>query len=246
MRGSKWWEEYASIIADLRVRSLFDFFRRLVNGPTPQQMAAQLRKPSAMAASSVAKRMNAVNAELYAVVLDALALPNAARVLELGPGNGRTSVALFQRWPMAQYTGFDYSADMVAALHKTLAAPIAAGKATVLRGSSDRMPFPDASFDVVFGVNTIYFWDDAQAHLREIRRVLATNGRSVIGYRDEASMKHLPFAEHGFTMYTVEAWEAVLHKAGFSQVRSTQQQEPEREWQGQRFSVKSCCTEALR
>ncbi|MBK6754365.1 MAG: hypothetical protein IPG69_12425 [Flavobacteriales bacterium] len=44
---------------------LFQFLRFLFKGPTPQQMAAQLRKPHGFMARKVGERMNAANRSLY-------------------------------------------------------------------------------------------------------------------------------------------------------------------------------------
>ena len=224
----------------------FTFLRALFKGPTAQMMAAQLRKPSGIPAGKVAKRMNEVNTFLYGVVMDGLRLPPNARVLELGFGNGLTTLPLFERALDMHYTGLDYSAAMVAAASKTFSSRIAGGRAELHEGSSDRMPFADASFDAVFGVNTIYFWDERDAHLREIKRVLRPGGRFFAGYRDRTSMLALPFVQYGFTMYEPAEWEQVLTAAGFSDVRTVLREEPEREWGGVRFTVKSCCTSAVR
>ena len=207
-------------------------------------MAAQLRKPTGLLSRTISSRMNAVNRELYGLVFQQLDLLPHTHVLELGPGNGRTSVPLFHLQPTLRYAALDYSADMVAATRRTLAKPIAQGLAEVHQGSSDAMPFADREFDVVFGVNTIYFWDDPSAHLQEVRRVLKPGGRLVTGYRDAASMKDLPFTKHGFAMYGVEAWEQLLRDHGAVTVQSQVRQEPERKWQGQRLYVKGCCTVA--
>ncbi len=226
--------------------NIFTLIRTMLKGPTPQMMAAQLRKPSGLPAGKVAKRMNEVNTYLYQVVLEELQKSPNTQVLELGFGNGLTTLPLFDRVPDIHYTGLDFSQTMVTAASKTFAAHIAGGRARLHEGSSDSMPFPDASFDAVFGVNTIYFWDDYEAHLREIARVLKPGGRFISGYRDRTSMLALPFTKYGFTMYETHEWEQVLKTAGFLQVRTVSVQEPEREWDGARFYVKACCTAAER
>lgn len=225
---------------------LFTFLRTLFKGPTPAMMAAQLRKPTGAPAGKVGKRMNEVNQLLYEVVLDQLRLPPAAHVLELGFGNGSTTLPLFTLATDLHYTGLDYSPAMVKAAGHTLATHIAAGRAVLHHGSSDHMPFADATFDVVFGLNTIYFWDHLDAHLNEIKRVLKPGGRFVAGYRDRTSMLALPFTQHGFNLYEPMEWETELQKAGFVQVRTIVTEEPERAYEGKLFKVRSCCTSAVR
>ena len=64
------------------------FLRLLFKGPTPQQMAAQLRKPHGFMARKVGERMNAANRELYHGAWKALDLRADMRVLEIGFDSG--------------------------------------------------------------------------------------------------------------------------------------------------------------
>ncbi len=43
------------------------------------------------------------------------------------------------------------------------------------------LPFPEASFDVVLSVNTIYLWPDPARVLAEMNGVLKLDGRLVLG-----------------------------------------------------------------
>jgi SAM-dependent methyltransferase len=47
----------------------------------------------------------------------------------------------------------------------------AAGAAPVLAARAEQLPFADASFDAAMAVWTVHHWDDADAGLRELRRV---------------------------------------------------------------------------
>ena len=55
---------------------------------TPEEQAAQLRKPSGKGAIEIMDYMNKGNAVLYAAALDYLALKSHLKVLEIGQGNG--------------------------------------------------------------------------------------------------------------------------------------------------------------
>jgi SAM-dependent methyltransferase len=69
------------------------------------------------------------------------------------------------------------------------------GLVKVISAATDRMPFADASFDKVMAMHTLYFWDPAEPHLREIARVLAPGGTFVLGFRpaeDQAIAVQLP------------------------------------------------------
>lgn len=59
----------------------YRFLRLLFKGPTPQQMAAQLRKPQGFMARKVGERMNAANRSLYEGAWKALDLRDGLSVL---------------------------------------------------------------------------------------------------------------------------------------------------------------------
>jgi SAM-dependent methyltransferase len=54
-------------------------------------------------------------------------------------------------------------------------------EATFLDGRVERLPFPDASFDVVASVTVLCFVADAAGAVREMARVLRPGGRLVLG-----------------------------------------------------------------
>ena len=79
------------------------------------------------------------------------------------------------------------------------------------------LPLEDGSVDGVVTVNTVYFWPDLPAAFAELRRVLAPDGRLVIGIRDGAVMENVDL-----TIFTVRAPDEIsgaLEAAGFADVR---------------------------
>jgi ubiquinone/menaquinone biosynthesis C-methylase UbiE len=90
-----------------------------------------------------------------------------ARILEIGCGTGSATRVLKARFPDARITGVDLSPEMVR---------IAQAKVqgvTFQPADASRLPFPEASFDLVAQNNVpVYF--------AEIDRVLAPGGRALI------------------------------------------------------------------
>lgn len=72
--------------------------------------------------------------------------------------------------------------------------------------SSDKMPFADNSFDKVFCINVIYFWEQPAEHLKEIYRVLKPGGKFYTTIRSKESMAEMPFTKYGFNMYSQSEW----------------------------------------
>jgi ubiquinone/menaquinone biosynthesis C-methylase UbiE len=215
------------------------FLRLLLKGPSPQQMAAQLRRPHGLMARKVAQRMNNSNRPLYDGAWKALDLRDGMRVLEIGFGNGLFFPELAKQAKDLTLHGLDFSADMVQQATANNDALIAEGVLSLTHGASDRMPFADASFDRIFCINVVYFWDDPAAHLREVRRVLKPGGTFTAVLRRKSSMEMLPFAAHGFTMYEQADWEVVLQRNSFAPVSTTVIQEPGGEYEGKKYRPES-------
>ena len=213
--------------------------RLLFKGPTPQQMAAQLRRPHGFMARKVAQRMNNSNRPLYDGAWKALDLRDGMRVLEIGFGNGLFFPELAKQAKELKLHGLDFSADMVQQATANNDALITTGALSLTHGASDRMPFADATFDRVFCINVVYFWDDPAAHLREVRRVLKPGGTFTTLLRRKSSMEKLPFAAHGFTMYEQADWEGVLRANGFAPVSTMVIQEPGVEYEGKTYTPES-------
>jgi SAM-dependent methyltransferase len=90
-----------------------------------------------------------------------------ARILEIGSGTGSGTAILKAQFPQAQITGVDLSPEMV-----RIATAKVAG-VTFEPADASRLPFPDASFDLVAQNNV-------PAYFAEIDRVLAPGGRALI------------------------------------------------------------------
>lgn len=215
------------------------FLRLLFKGPTPQQMAAQLRKPHGFMARKIGQRMNAANRSLYQGAWTSLDLRDGMRVLEIGFGNGLFFHELASRAKGLKLHGLDFSQEMVAQASAQNTRLIASGSLSVVEGSSDDMPFEDALFDRVFCINVVYFWDDPAAHLGEVRRVLKPGGTFTAVLRTRSSMEKLPFVGHGFTTYEQADMEGVLRANGFIPSGTTVLREPEISFAGARFTPES-------
>ncbi|HEY7609198.1 MAG TPA: class I SAM-dependent methyltransferase [Alphaproteobacteria bacterium] len=99
------------------------------------------------------------------------------RVLDAGCGDGLLAVALAARG--ARVTGLDADAGMLAA--GAARAEVAGAMIRPVRGAIERLPFADASFDMVAAVTVLCFIRDPSRVLAEFRRVLVPGGSLVIG-----------------------------------------------------------------
>jgi len=98
-------------------------------------------------------------------------------VLDLGSGAGTDSlVAALMVGPEGFVTGLDMTPEM---LDKARAGAAELGLENVVfvDGEAERLPFADASFDVVISNGVIDLVPDKDAVFREIHRVLVSGGR---------------------------------------------------------------------
>ncbi|MBK7811138.1 MAG: class I SAM-dependent methyltransferase [Saprospiraceae bacterium] len=94
-----------------------------------------------------------------------------------------------------KYTGCDISEAMVAESSKQNETWIASGQAHFQLADANELPFDPSSFNKVFSINTLYFWDPPQKVLAEIWRVLKPLGQVIISIRPKSIMEHYPFCE---------------------------------------------------
>ena len=107
-------------------------------------------------------------------------IPQDGAILDVGCGGGRTIVKLAAASGSGRVCGLDYSADSVRVAAEMNAETIRAGRVEVREGSVSQLPYASDSFDLVTAVETIYFWPDLAADVREVRRVIKPGGMIAI------------------------------------------------------------------
>ena len=159
-------------------------------------------------------------------------IPVGRSVLDVGCGAGAALHELAEQYPDANLTGCDISPlaiETAAALNEAF---VKAGRMRFLLCGVPDLPFKDGAFDTVFSVESLYFWPDQIAGLKEILRVLAPGGHfmtvleMVGGMMDE---RRLAIAEHlRMVCPTPDELRELMKAAGFSNVST--ELEPEHRW----------------
>jgi len=102
------------------------------------------------------------------------------RVLDLGSGAGTDSLVAAQMvGEQGTVTGIDMTPEMLTKA-RTAAAEMNASNVEFVESDAERLPFPDASFDVVISNGVIDLIPDKDAVFAELYRVLAPGGRMQI------------------------------------------------------------------
>lgn len=135
------------------------------------------------------------------------------RVLDVGCAKGFLMRDLMAVCPGLEVWGLDISHYALTHCH-----PDATGR--MLRGSADRLPFADGSFDVVICINTIHNLDleHCLMAIQEIERLAP--GRSYLqvdAYRNDAERDlFLDWVLTAITFGTPEFWRRLLAQAGYT------------------------------
>ena len=96
------------------------------------------------------------------------------RGLEVGAGTGYFGLNLRRAGVLGRYTASDISPGMLEVLMRSAERLGVEAQATPCEAS--RLPFPDASFDLVFGHAVLHHLPDLDASFREFMRVLRPGG----------------------------------------------------------------------
>lgn len=184
------------------------------------ELARHLGNPTGEVGVAVGLRINRINGNITTETYRRLGLGAGMSVLEIGHANGRLLPELLDLAPGLLYRGIDISPTMVEEARSFNASAVAAGQATFEVAAAELIPLGDASIDRVFAVNVIYFWPDAVAPLREIRRVLRPSGFSLIASSTHETMASNPVytLQNGFHLRDADTLIALHHEAGFSDV----------------------------
>ena len=108
------------------------------------------------------------NQSLFEAVLDAAGVGPGTRVLDVGCGSGLTLVLAARRG--ATPAGLDISPGLLGIARERLP------EADLREGDMESLPFGDAAFDAVVGVNAFQFAGDPRRALREAARVTSRDG----------------------------------------------------------------------
>jgi ubiquinone/menaquinone biosynthesis C-methylase UbiE len=100
-------------------------------------------------------------------------VPQPDAILDVGCGTGRLLGLAQSRFPEAKLFGVDAAIEMV----RQAQTSHPDGAIRFQQAVAEELPFPDASFDLVFSTMTFHHWSDQGRGIAEVARVLRPGGR---------------------------------------------------------------------
>lgn len=150
----------------------------------PRFIARQSRCPSGLLGRAVTAVMERQTAAANDATIERLDPRPGEDVLEIGFGPGRSLDRVLERIGTGALWGVDLSPLMVRRAESRYRTRDREGQLGLACAHAGRLPFPHQTFDAVYTIHTIYFWDDLESVLREVLEVLVPGGRLVVGFHD--------------------------------------------------------------
>ncbi|WP_125722136.1 class I SAM-dependent methyltransferase [Flavobacterium ustbae] len=190
-----------------------------------QAIASQLKHPSGEKGIEMGNMMNETNINMTKHSIQNLNISAANKILELGHGNAGHVEFLFEQAKDLKYYGLEMSDLMFQEARKINRNFVSQKQAFFSLYDGNKIPFEDESFEKVFTVNTIYFWQHPKELLSEIYRVLKPNGNFCLTFAEEDFMKKLPFTQFEFELYSTKKAQDLIGKSDFKIVYTEMQTE---------------------
>ncbi len=207
-------------------------------------LASQLRRPENEDGVKTGVHMNEGNKIMNLEAIKAVNPCAHDRILEIGMGNGFFVKNIVSVHPTIVYTGCDFSETMIREAEKINVEYIKSGSVKFHLASADKLPLIANSYNKLFTVNTIYFWEDPEHTLNEFKRVLTADGELTIVVRPKHVMENIPVTKYGFTMYSKEELIELLSANNFDILETNEVEEPSREVMGKMLEFGSLVVRA--
>ena len=149
------------------------------------------------------------------VTVECAALMPDDVVLDIGCGSGTAVREAAMRVVGGLAIGIDRSPAMLRIAAEKSAMHSARARIGLVEGDASELPAGDCSVTVAWAINSLHHWDNPMCGLREVHRVLSSQGRFLVTEDDHGDGKfghaHGPISDAGFVMRALE-------KAGFEGV----------------------------
>ncbi|HET7579580.1 MAG TPA: class I SAM-dependent methyltransferase [Bacillales bacterium] len=104
------------------------------------------------------------------------------KLLELGCGAGYAMKLLLKQSNVNQVVGVDLSQTILQSAMMRNQKDMKSGRARLVQGNVNQIPFRDGHFTKVFSIHSVYFWEYLPGTISEIYRVLKPSGQVIITF----------------------------------------------------------------
>ena len=158
------------------------------------------------------------NRSAYDKLIPLLNIKKDDRILEIGYGHGIGIDTICQNYDCT-ITGIDFSELMFNESTARNQRHIENKKVELDFGDYLDFDYSQASFDKIFFINVIYFWDNLKKPFNKINKELKHDGKLCIFMANRDDLKRLKFTKDDiFNKYTIDFVCEELEKSGFQNI----------------------------
>lgn len=182
-----------------------------------QYIGSQFANPRGIGGKLSTFFMNHLNRIQYRKVIALFQERKPEKVLDIGYGNGYLLQELSKN-SNANFYGIDISESMRMEATKRNAEKIENKTMELLVGDVADLKFDDNTFDFIYTVNTVYFWDDLQKGYEQIYRTLKEDGVFANLFYTKEWLDGITYTKYGFAKYHEKEIEEMVKTFGFQKV----------------------------
>lgn len=179
-------------------------------------IAKQLGNPNgAFGHFVMAPLLNMGNSQMISESIKAGNIEQDDYYLDIGFGGGRTLIKALKVITEGKVYGLEPSVTLMERASQVFKTEIERGRLELKQGAVEDLPYESSFFDKVTSINTVYFWTDVPAGLKEIVRVLRPGGIAVLGISARHKMQRFQsITRHGFKMFEPQELMQEVQSAG--------------------------------
>jgi SAM-dependent methyltransferase len=140
------------------------------------------------------------------------------RVLEIGSGPGDALDEAARRARGGKVIGIDASSLMVRLARERNLDAVLRGAVEVRLGDARSLTLEGETFDRIFSVHCIYFWDDLDGVLVHLVAALSRDGKLVLAFRPEGDAIPVRFRDPTYRFRHTDEVESAMRRAGLAEV----------------------------
>ena len=178
------------------------------------KLISQAKKPTGMVGLLIARLMNLGHHKLTNWGLSFVDIKEDDIILDIGCGGGKTVNKLAKMAKKGKVYGVDFSDVSVKLSAKLNRDYINLDKVSIQKASVSSLPFSDNFFDIITAIETYFFWPDLQNDMKEVLRILKSNGKLLIVsevYKSSKSEK------------SIEKWSKISNTKDFMQFQTKEE-----------------------
>jgi len=143
----------------------------------------QFRKPTGFVGQIVGRILAVDNKQRSLWTVEKLKVRPTDTILEVGFGPGVTLELVAGQLTSGFVAGIDHSEVMLRQASKRNRKYIDGEKVRLKRGTIEDLAYPENSFDLIYGSNVHFFWEDQVAEFRKLQALLKPCGRLVMVFQ---------------------------------------------------------------